>query len=146
EGILPGGETTAVMHGCGHDTHITVGLYLAKYLVEHRQLWSGTVVMLFQPGEETGAGARAMLDDGLWDEIVRPEVIYGQRVWAGRVGYIYGCTGSAVGMSDCIQVAVRGCRAHGSQPGKAVGPIGVGAYMITRLLSVVCREICGRGM
>src|SRR5699024_6800798 len=80
EGILPGGETTAVMHGCGHDTHITVGLYLAKYLVEHRQLWSGTVVMLFQPGEETGAGARAMLDDGLWDEIVRPEVIYGQHV------------------------------------------------------------------
>src|SRR5699024_2828134 len=61
EGILPGGETTAVMHGCGHDAHITVGLYLAKYLVEHRQLWSGTVVMLFQPGEETGQGARAML-------------------------------------------------------------------------------------
>ena len=146
EGILPGGETTAVMHGCGHDTHITVGLYLAKYLVEHRQLWSGTVVMLFQPGEETGQGARAMLDDGLWDEIVRPEVIYGQHVWPGRAGHIYASKGTAMAMSDCIKVTVRGRQAHGSQPENAVDPIVLGAYMITRLQSVVSREISGRDM
>ena len=146
EGVLPEGERTAVMHGCGHDTHITVGLYLAKYLVEHRQLWSGTVVMLFQPGEETGQGARAMLDDGLWDEIVRPEVIYGQHVWPGRAGHIYASKGTAMAMSDCIKVTVRGRQAHGSQPENAVDPIVLGAYMITRLQSVVSREVSGRDM
>jgi metal-dependent amidase/aminoacylase/carboxypeptidase family protein len=96
------------MHGCGHDTHITVGLYLAASLVEHRDLWSGTVVMLFQPGEETGEGARAMLDDGLWDSIVRPEVIYGQHVWPGRAGHVYVSSGTAMAMSDCLKVTVKG--------------------------------------
>src|SRR5699024_10062369 len=107
---------------------------------------SGTVVMLFQPGEETGQGARAMLDDGLWDEIVRPEVIYGQHVWPGRAGHIYASKGTAMAMSDCIKVTVRGKQAHGSQPENAIDPIVLGAYMITRLQSVVSREISGRDM
>lgn len=145
-GTLPDGETTPVMHGCGHDTHITVGLYLAEYLVEHTDLWSGTVVMLFQPGEETGQGARAMLDDGLWDRVVRPEVIYGQHVWPGRAGHIYASKGTAMAMSDCLRVTVRGKQAHGSQPENAIDPIVLGAYMITRLQSVVSREISGTDM
>ena len=146
EGTLPDGTTTNVMHGCGHDTHITVGLYLAQYLVEHTDLWSGTVVMIFQPGEETGEGARAMLDDGLWDSIVRPEVIYGQHVWPGRAGHLYVAEGTAMAMSDCIRVTVKGKQAHGSQPENAIDPIVLGAYMITRLQSVVSREISGRDM
>ena len=146
EGTLPDGSTTKVMHGCGHDTHITVGLYLARYLVEHKDLWSGSVVMIFQPGEETGEGARAMLDDGLWDSIVKPEVIYGQHVWPGKAGHIYVAKGTAMAMSDCIKVTVRGKQAHGSQPESAIDPIVLGAYMITRLQSVVSREISGRDM
>ncbi|WP_209372745.1 amidohydrolase [Brevibacterium renqingii] len=146
EGTLPDGTTTKVMHGCGHDTHITVGLYLAKYLAEHRDLWSGTAVMIFQPGEETGQGARAMLDDGLWDQITRPEVVYGQHVWPGRAGHIYVTKGTAMAMSDCLRVTVRGKQAHGSQPENSVDPIVLGAYMITRLQSVVSREISGRDM
>ncbi|RAE33149.1 amidohydrolase, partial [Burkholderia multivorans] len=67
EGVLPDGTRTPVMHGCGHDTHITVGLHLARVLTAHREAWSGTVVLLFQPGEETAAGAKAMLEDGLWE-------------------------------------------------------------------------------
>ncbi|HCG56752.1 MULTISPECIES: amidohydrolase [Brevibacterium] len=146
EGTLPDGTTSKVMHGCGHDTHITVGLYLARYLVEHKDLWSGTVIMLFQPGEETGAGARAMLDDGLWDSIVKPEVIYGQHVWPGKAGHIYVAKGTAMAMSDCLKVTVRGKQAHGSQPESSVDPIVLGAYMITRLQSIVSREISGRDM
>lgn len=146
EGVLPDGTTTSVMHGCGHDTHITVGLHLAKYLVEHTDLWSGTVVMIFQPGEETGEGARAMLDDGLWDSVVRPEVIYGQHVWPGRAGHLYVAEGTAMAMSDCIKVTVKGKQAHGSQPEVAIDPIVLGAYMVTRLQSVVSREISGRDM
>ena len=146
EGTLPDGSVTKVMHGCGHDTHITVGLYLARCLVEHKDAWSGTVIMLFQPGEETGQGARAMLDDGLWDEIVRPEVIFGQHVWPGRAGHVYVSSGTAMAMSDCLKVTVRGKQAHGSQPENAIDPIVLGAYMITRLQSVVSREISGRDM
>ena len=146
EGTLPDGSTTKVMHGCGHDTHITVGLYLARYLVEHKDLWSGSVVMIFQPGEETGEGARAMLDNGLWDSNVKPEVIYGQHVWPGKAGHIYVAKGTAMAMSDCIKVTVRGKQAHGSQPENAIDPIVLGAYMITRLQSVVSREISGRDM
>ncbi|MGO2943316.1 amidohydrolase [Brevibacterium aurantiacum] len=146
EGTLPDGSTTKVMHGCGHDTHITVGLYLARYLVEHKDLWSGSVVMIFQPGEETGEGARAMLDDGLWDSTVKPEVVYGQHVWPGKAGHVYVAKETAMAMSDCIKVTVRGKQAHGSQPENSVDPIVLGAYMITRLQSIVSREISGRDM
>ncbi|MDN5634604.1 MAG: amidohydrolase [Brevibacterium sp.] len=146
EGTLPDGSTSKVMHGCGHDTHITVGLYLARYLVEHKELWAGSVIMIFQPGEETAAGARAMLDDGLWDSIAKPEVVYGQHVWPGRAGHIYVAKGPAMAMSDCLMVTVRGKQAHGSQPENSVDPIVLGAYMITRLQSIVSREISGRDM
>lgn len=146
EGTLPDGSTSKVMHGCGHDTHITVGLYLARYLVEHKELWAGSVIMIFQPGEETGEGARAMLDDGLWDSIAKPEVIFGQHVWPGKAGHIYVAKGTAMAMSDCLKVTVKGKQAHGSQPENSVDPIVLGAYMITRLQSIVSREISGRDM
>lgn len=146
DGTLPDGGATKVMHGCGHDTHISVGLNLARYLVAHKDLWSGTVVMLFQPGEETGEGARAMLDDGLWDSIVKPEVVFGQHVWPGQAGHVYAASGTAMAMSDCLRVTVRGKQAHGSQPEAAIDPIVLGAYMITRLQSVVSREISGNDM
>lgn len=146
EGTLPDGATTKVMHGCGHDTHITVGLQLARCLNDHRDLWSGTVVMIFQPGEETGQGARAMLDDGLWARVVKPEIMYGQHVWPGLAGHVYASKGTAMAMSDCLRVTVAGKQAHGSQPENAIDPIVLGAYMITRLQSVVSREISGRDM
>src|SRR5699024_10480876 len=75
-GTLSDGTTTQVMHGCGHDTHITAGLEIARLLTLHREAWAGTVVMLFQPGEETAAGAAAMVADGLWDRVPRPEAVY----------------------------------------------------------------------
>lgn len=146
QGVLPDGTATSVMHGCGHDTHITVGLFVARYLVEHTDAWAGSVVMIFQPGEETSQGARAMLDDGLWSSVVKPEVVYGQHVWPGQAGHIYAAKGTAMAMSDCLQVTVKGKQAHGSQPENAIDPIVLGAYMITRLQSVVSREISGRDM
>lgn len=143
-GILPDGSPTAVMHGCGHDIHITVGLHLAKQLTEHRSLWSGTVVMLFQPGEETAQGARAMLDDDLWETVPKPAVVYGQHVWPSLAGHLYVVPGTAMAMSDCLKVTVHGQQAHGSRPEAAIDPIVLGAYMITRLQTVVSREIPGR--
>lgn len=145
-GILPDGSETAVMHGCGHDTHITVGLNIAKQLVQHRSHWSGTVVMLFQPGEETAQGARAMLDDGLWDKVPKPEAVYGQHVWPGVAGSVDVSIGTAMAMADSLEVIVKGKQAHGSQPENAIDPIVLGAFMITRLQTVVSREISGRDM
>lgn len=145
-GILPNGAETAVMHGCGHDAHIAVGLNIAKQLTQHRSLWSGTVVMLFQPGEETAQGARAMLDDGLWTEISKPEAVYGQHVWPGVAGSVNVSIGTAMAMADSLEVTVRGKQAHGSQPENAIDPIVLGAFMITRLQTIVSREVSGRDM
>jgi hippurate hydrolase len=66
-GTQPDGTTVPVMHGCGHDTHVAAALALAALLTERRELWKGTLVLIFQPGEETAYGARAMISDGLWD-------------------------------------------------------------------------------
>lgn len=143
-GVLPDGTTTDVMHGCGHDIHITVALALAKLLVENRDTWSGTIVFLFQPGEEISAGARAMVADGLWDKVPRPSAIYGQHVWTGQAGTVNISSGTAMALSDSLRVRVKGKQAHGSQPENAIDPIVLGAYMITRLQTVVAREISGR--
>ncbi|GAA4386587.1 MULTISPECIES: amidohydrolase [Brevibacterium] len=143
-GTLPDGTETPVMHGCGHDTHITSGLGAAKLLTEHRDRWSGTAIMIFQPGEETSAGAAAMLEDGIWDRVPRPDAIYGQHVWPGVAGTVNITSGTAMAMADSLEVIVHGQQAHGSQPENAVDPIVLGAFMITRLQTIVSREISGR--
>ena len=80
-GHLADGTEVPLMHGCGHDTHAAVLLAMARVLLARRSDWSGTLVFIFQPGEETAAGAAAMVADGLWDKAPRPEVVYGQHVW-----------------------------------------------------------------
>ena len=145
-GTLADGTTTPVMHGCGHDTHITAGLEIARLLVTHRETWAGTVVLLFQPGEETAAGAAAMVEDGLWDRVPTPEAVYGQHVWPGVAGTVNVSVGTAMAMADSLRVTVHGRQAHGSQPENSIDPIVLGAYMITRLQTVVSREIAGSDM
>lgn len=145
-GTLPDGTVTPVMHGCGHDTHISAGLEIARLLTSHRDAWAGTVVMLFQPGEETAAGAAAMVEDGLWDRVPRPEAVYGQHVWPGAAGTVNLSIGTAMAMADSLRVTVHGMQAHGSQPENAIDPIVLGAYMVTRLQTVVSREVAGSDM
>jgi hippurate hydrolase len=145
-GTLADGTTTPVMHGCGHDTHITAGLEIARLLTLHRNAWAGTVVMLFQPGEEIAAGAAAMVEDGLWDTVPRPEAVYGQHVWPSVAGTIGLPVGTALSMADSLRVTVHGRQAHGSQPENAIDALVLGAYMVTRLQSVVSREIAGSDM
>ncbi|TDT34319.1 amidohydrolase [Naumannella halotolerans] len=146
EGVLPDGTGTKVMHGCGHDSHITAGLAIARLLRQHPEAWSGTVVMLFQPGEETGAGARAMIADDLWQRVPRPEAVHGQHIWPGRAGQVEVSVGTAMAMADSLRVTVRGKQAHGSQPENSIDPIVLGAAMITRLQTVVSREIPATAM
>ena len=140
-GILADGTEVPVMHGCGHDTHITVGLTVAKLLAENRHEWAGTAVFIFQPGEETAAGAKAMVDDGLWDKAPKPSIIYGQHVWPGLAGTVKVSKGTAMAMADSWKVTVHGKQSHGSQPEDSIDPIVLAAHMVVRIQTVVSRQV-----
>ncbi len=140
-GTLPDGSDVPVMHACGHDTHITSAIGAATLLAEQRHTWSGTVVFLFQPGEETAEGAAAMVADGLWDKAPHPEVVFGQHVWPGRAGQVEVTSGPAMAMADSWRVTVQGRGGHGSQPHNTIDPVVIAAHMVVRLQSVVSREV-----
>jgi len=140
-GVLPDGTEVPVMHACGHDTHITSAIGAATLLAGDRDSWAGTVVFLFQPGEETAEGAMAMLQDGLWERAPRPEVVYGQHVWPGRAGQIEITSGPAMAMSDGWIVTVHGRGGHGSRPEDTIDPVVLAAHMVVRIQSIVSREI-----
>jgi hippurate hydrolase len=143
-GTLPDGTSVGVMHGCGHDTHITVALETARLLSEHRHLWAGTVVFLFQPGEEISAGAAAMLADGLWDRAPRPSAVFGQHVWPAVAGTVNVSVGTAMAMANSLEITIHGRQAHGSQPENSIDPVVLGAFMVTRLQTIVSREVAAR--
>jgi len=140
-GVLRDGSEVPVMHACGHDMHMTCAVGAAAVLAAHRDSWAGTVIFLFQPGEETAEGAAAMVADGLWDVAPRPEVVYGQHVWPARAGSVEVTSGPAMAMADAWTVLVRGRGGHGSSPQHTIDPVVLAAHMVVRLQSVVAREV-----
>ena len=140
-GILPDGSEAPTMHGCGHDTHITTALAAAAYLTANRDAWHGTIVLLFQPGEETAWGAKAMVDDGLWDRAPRPEVVLAQHVMPAKAGMFSLRAGNMASLADSWRITVRGRQAHGSQPEMSLDPIVAAASMVLRLQTIVSREL-----
>lgn len=143
-GTLADGTEVPVMHGCGHDTHMTALLTAAEALSADRSAWSGTVVLVFQPGEEIAAGAQAMVDDGLWRQAPIPEVLFGQHVMPGEAGTVVTVAGPAMAAADSWRVTLRGEQSHGSQPEHSIDPIVLGAHIVTRLQGIVSREISPR--
>lgn len=137
----PNGDTVPVMHACGHDMHVACLLGAAAELADRRSEWSGTLMLVFQPAEEVGRGAQAMIDDGLFTRFGRPNVVLGQHVAPIPAGVIGLRSGPAFAASDLLRITVHGRGGHGSRPEVSVDPVVLAAAIVMRLQTVVSREM-----
>jgi amidohydrolase len=131
-----------VMHACGHDLHMTVFMGTAKMLAESKSQWSGTVVMIGQPAEETVSGARAMLQTGLFTKFPKPDYVIALHdnaaLPAGKVAWI---EGPILAGGDSVDITIRGFGGHGASPQSGKDPIVIAAELIVDLQTIVSREM-----
>jgi len=135
------GKTVPVMHACGHDMHVTWLIGAATLFAQHRDAWRGSLIPLFQPAEETGEGARAMIDDGLFKRVPKPDVILGQHVMVGPSGVVSYRSGVVTSAGDSLQIRIFGRGAHGSMPQSSIDPVVMAAATVLRLQTIVSREV-----
>ena len=134
-----------VMHACGHDMHVSVMLAAAETLHRAKEHWKGTLVVLFQPNEERAGGAKAMIDDGLYDpkkhDCPVPDVVLGQHVLPYEAGTVGTRVGSFASAADSFRVTIYGRGGHASQPHRTIDPVVMAAHIVVRLQTVVSREV-----
>jgi hippurate hydrolase len=135
------GRNVPVMHACGHDMHVAWLVGASTLLAQARDAWSGTLMAVFQPGEETAEGARAMIDDGLFTRFPKPDVVLGQHVMVASAGNIGGRSGTITSAADSLQIRLFGRGAHGSMPQASIDPVIMAASTVMRLQTIVSREI-----
>ena len=136
------GETVPVMHACGHDVHITALVGTARRLAAARDAWRGTLMLIGQPAEERISGARAMMEDGLYERFGRPDYALSFHVDAHLpAGKSDAPTGIMGASSDSIDVIVHGIGAHGASPHQGKDPIVIGSQIVLALQTLVSREL-----
>ena len=136
------GNEVGVMHACGHDIHMTCLVGTARTLAAHKDKWAGTAILVGQPAEEIVAGARAMLDAGMYTKFPKPD--YALALHSdplkpvGTIGYT---DGLAMASSDNVDIVVKGRGGHGAQPHRTIDPIVLSARIILDLQTIVSREV-----
>jgi len=135
------GADVGVMHACGHDLHMAIGMGTAALLAQSKDRWRGTFIYVGQPAEETVKGAVAMLKEGLYTKFPKPDfavaVHDSSGIAAGKIGYV---SGFALANSDAVEVTIFGRGGHGSAPQVAIDPIVIAARTILAWQTLVSRE------
>src|ERR1700739_90534 len=135
------GNVVPVGHMCGHDMHVAWLVGAATLLSQARDAWKGTLMAVFQPGEEPAQGAQAMIDDGLLKRFPTPDVVLGQHVMVGPAGSVAGSAGPITSAADSLQIRLFGRGAHGSMPQASIDPVVMAAAVVMRLQPIVSREV-----
>ncbi len=141
-GLDAEGKEWPVMHACGHDIHMTTLIGTAEMLAENKNQWSGTLMLILQPAEELGQGARQMLDDGLFTRFGTPDynlaLHVNSNLPAGRVGVV---PGYALANVDSVDILIKGIGGHGAYPNTTKDPIVLASQLVLALQTIVSREI-----
>ncbi|MBQ1089935.1 amidohydrolase [Streptomyces sp. B93] len=143
-GLAYASTVDGVMHACGHDLHLTWLVGAAEALAAARETWSGTLVVIGQPAEEHGGGAAAMVADGVQERFPRPDALFAQHAVPGPAGLLPHTPGLILSASDDVEIVVHGLGGHGSRPESTVDPLVTAAYIVTRLQTVVAREVAAK--
>jgi amidohydrolase len=136
------GLEVPVMHACGHDMHMTTLVGTAKLLMDNRDKWSGKVMLVGQPAEEIINGAKAMLEDGLYERFGVPDYAIGLHVSSGMPsGLVAVREGIVQSSADSVDITVRGVGGHGAYPHQTIDPIYVGSQLVIALQGIISRQI-----
>jgi len=139
------GNTVFTMHACGHDVHITSLVGTARYMASHKDQWSGTLMLVVQPAEERGSGAKAMRDDDIWGRFGKPDYALAFHVnsldVAGKINITEDSPFAGV---DSVDIIIHGVGAHGAHPHAGKDPIVLGSQIVLALQTLVSRELAPR--
>lgn len=139
------GNEVPVMHACGHDVHITSLVGTARQMAASRDTWSGTLMLIGQPAEEKIGGAKAMMDDSLWERFGQPDYALAFHVSSGiPTGKLVAVVGAPMSGADTVDIIIHGVGAHGASPHRGIDPVVLGSQIVLALQTVVSRELAPR--